>query len=125
MQDSLGQTAKVGDFIVCTDYSQTGMYYGIVIKTTPTSIAFANLKSYYWRDDYKNVLNTDAEMFVTKNTSRKMSSSLFTIINPLLDLVLGTVCTIHTHGPKMGSRGSEETIVWGDVYEAIKKEVCF
>lgn len=32
MQDSLGQTARVGDFIVCTDYSQTGMYYGIVTK---------------------------------------------------------------------------------------------
>ncbi|WP_263946482.1 hypothetical protein, partial [Lactococcus petauri] len=75
MQDSLGQTARVGDFIVCTDYSQTGMYYGIVTKTTPTSIAFANLKSYYWRDDYTNKVRTDTQMFITDNTSKKLSSS--------------------------------------------------
>lgn len=65
-------------------------------------------------------------MFITKNTSRKMSSSLFTIINPLLDSVLGTKCNIHTHSNKQfGGAGSDVEITWGEVYETIKKELCF
>lgn len=125
MKDSLGQTANVGDLIICTDYSQTGMYYGIVTKVSAGSIGFVALVNSYWSDDYNNAVKSNKDIYITRRSSKKLSPSLFTVINPLLNVVLATKCTLYSHAPKPAGCDASVEMTWGDVYEIIKKELCF
>lgn len=117
MKDSLNQEANLGDLIVHSSYSGGHQHFGIISKVTPTSISFFPLRGHYTIDDWKGDIYSDEDMF-THETSRKSSSGLFTIVTPLLNVILKQPVIISSYKNK--SHPTRNTNL-AEVYKSICK----
>lgn len=92
MTDITNAEINVGDLLICTDYSSTGLYYGVVIKITKASVTIRQLLDFVSEEEltsgkigYETRKSSASHMFIVRDESSIASIPVEVYADDVLD----------------------------------------